>query len=157
MLCLLQLRKLCTNKWYKQQHDATACGNVSNNKVKVLPFFTHTRSPLSTTSALVFCHVEPVSRKLRVHPAQPDVPAGGRGPGSVRQDHGFGQECHQEPEHGRLRADRLLQSAGKVSWTRGERTRDRSDTSSSSKTPVYSPLRYLSVCLDWSCQCAYYH
>lgn len=83
---------------------------------------TYTHGTLSHACALMCPHLsdETVCRKLRVHPAQPDVPAGGRGSGSVQQDHSFGQDCQQEPQPGRRRPYRLLQSTEQAARTRGE-------------------------------------
>lgn len=64
--------------------------------------------------------VETVCRKLCVHPAQPDVPTGGRGSSSVQQDHSFGQDCQQEPGSGWHWTHRLLQSTEQNVRTRSK-------------------------------------
>lgn len=84
---------------------------------------TYTHVTLSLTCALMLCVVLPVETvcgKLCVHPEQPDVPAGGRGSGSVQQDRSLGQACRQETQPGRRRPHRLLQSTEQIAGTRGE-------------------------------------
>lgn len=83
----------------------------------------HTHVTPSLTCALMLCVVLPVETvcgKLCVHPEQPDVPAGGRGYGSVQQDHSSGQACRQGGQPGRRRPHRLLQSTEQIAGTRGE-------------------------------------
>lgn len=85
--------------------------------------YTHTHVTPSLTCALMLCVVLPVETvcgKLCVHPEQPDVPAGGRGAGSVQQDHSSGQACRQGGQPGRRRPHRLLQSTEQIAGTRGE-------------------------------------
>lgn len=88
--------------------------------------------------------METVLGKLRVHPAQPDVPAGGRGSGSVQQDHRVGPDCQQGTRRSRRRPHRLLQSPQQIARTRGERTalHDRCVEQGQGGT----------VCLDTICQ-----
>lgn len=121
--------------------------------------------------ALLLCValIETVCRKLCVHPAQHDVPAGGRGSGSVQQDHSFGQDCQQEPQPERHRPHRLLQSTEQITRKGGEtrkvHNRDKYTYQCPSNTfnhngvseiLVDSIHKYLSLCLDSTCQCGFY-
>lgn len=102
-----------------------------------------------------------VRRKLLVHPTQPDVPAGGRGSGSVQQDHGVGEARQQEQQRGRHQPHRLLQSAEQVAGTWGAKLhithkqshlRDFVNVDSTLKLLVDATHSHLLVCLD-ACKC----
>lgn len=78
----------------------------------------------NTYVTLIFCAFKPVKivcGKLRVHPAQPDIPAGGRGAGAVQQNHNFGKDCQQEQQSDQRQPRWLLQRAEQIAREWGER------------------------------------
>lgn len=77
---------------------------------------------LTVAIHFLFSSVYTVCGKLCVHPAQPDIPAGGRSSCLVQQDHVFGQTSNQFKQPGRHRRHRLLQSSGQIASTEGETT-----------------------------------
>lgn len=95
-----------------------------------------------------------------MHPAQPDVPAGGRGSGSVQQDHSAGQDCHQGQQPGWKRPHRLLHPTGQIHRTRGEtrtvhnRHTDQAQKDTFNYDSTSEILKDLPVCLDVICQSA---